>query len=97
MMAARSDKILHADASVFPTYESADLDFFQSILNDILQEYESIGQLSISDRTYLKDKLAVAIFRRAATGDRDYARLKRSAIEAVSPVPLSDPNDGAEP
>jgi hypothetical protein len=100
MMGSKSHKILRADASglpmyddaiSLPVYESKDLDFFQCILNDIVEEFESIGQLSINDKKYLKSKLAVAIFRCADAGDRDYARLKTSAIEAVSAVPFSDP------
>ena len=40
-----------------------------------------------SDKEYLKTQLAVAIFKSAESGDRDYERLKQSAIEAVSAVP----------
>jgi hypothetical protein len=36
-------------------------------------------------------KLATAIFKRAEAGERDYARLRRGAVEAVSAAPPPDP------
>jgi hypothetical protein len=87
MMGANGNRVLHVDASNFPVYDTKDLDLFQSILNNIIEEYESVGYLSKSDKEYLKTQLAVAIFKSAESGDRDYERLKQSAIEAVSAVP----------
>jgi hypothetical protein len=90
MMSANSNKILHVDAGHCPVCDTEDLDYFQRILDDIVDEY-SLGLLPVNDKEYLKAQLAVAIFKSAEAGDRDYARLKRSAIEAVSAVPSSDP------
>jgi hypothetical protein len=87
MMGANSNRVLHVDASNFPVYETKDLDLFQSILNNIVEDYESVGYLSESDKEYLKARLAIAIFQSAESGDRDYERLKQSAIEAVSAAP----------
>jgi hypothetical protein len=87
MMGANSNRVLHVDASNFPVYNSEDLDLFQSILNNIVEEHETVGSLSTSDKEYLKAQLAVAIFKSAESGDRDYERLKQSAIEAVSAAP----------
>jgi len=86
-MGANSNRVLHVDASNFPVYNSEDLDLFQSILNNIVDEHESVGSLSTSDKEYLKARLAVAIFKSAESGDRDYERLKQRAIEAVSGAP----------
>jgi hypothetical protein len=90
-MGANSNKVPHVDARSFQIYDSADLDYFKRILNDILGDYESLDSLSKNDKDNLKAQLAVAIFKSADTGERDYMRLKRSAIEAVSAVPSSDP------
>jgi hypothetical protein len=89
-MGANSNNVLRVDARSFQVYDSADLDYFQRILNDIVDGYESPGSLSKNEKEYLKAQLAVAIFKSADTGERDYTRLKRSAIEAVSAVPSSD-------
>jgi hypothetical protein len=88
-MGANSKKVMHVDTRNFPIYDSEDLDYFQRILNDIMDEHGSRGSLSISEKEYLRVQLAAAIFRSAAAGERDYARLRRSAIEAVA-VPSSD-------
>jgi hypothetical protein len=45
--------------------------------------------MSEKEVLYLRLQLAAALFRCAETGERDYTRLKRSAIEAVSPAPTS--------
>ena len=90
-MGASSHKILHIDARNFPIYDTDDLNYFQSILNDIVGDYESFGPLSINEKEYLRVQLAAAIFKSAEAGERDYARLRRSAIEAVSAVPFSEP------
>ena len=44
-MGANSNRVLHVDASNFPVYDTKDLDLFQSILNNIVEEYESVGSL----------------------------------------------------
>jgi hypothetical protein len=78
-------KVLHEDD--FSIYEAQDLDYFQDILDDIVSEYGTLGSLPLGDIQYLRVQLAAAIFRSAAAGERNYARLKQSAIEAVSAVP----------
>ena len=88
-MGANSNKILHVDTVNLSIYDSNDLTFFQEILDDIFREHECIGSLAANDREYLRAQLAAAIFRTASAGERDYMRLKRSAIEAVSPAPSS--------
>lgn len=90
-MGANSNKVLHVDTTNFPVYDTEDLNYFQGILNDIIDEYKSYDLLSINEREYLKVQLAAAIFRSAEAGERDYALLKRNAIEAVSAVPSSFP------
>ena len=89
-MGANSNRVLHVDARNFPVYDTEDLNFFQRILNDIIDGCESLGSLSVNEREYLRVQLATAIFKSAETGERDYARLKLSAIEAVSAAPSSD-------
>ena len=89
-MGANSNKVLHVDTRNFPVYDTEDLNYFQRILNDIMDEHGSRGSLSVSEKEYLRVQLAAAIFKSAEAGERDYARLKRSAIEAVA-VPSSDP------
>ena len=89
-MGANSNQVLHVDTRNFPTYDTEDLNYFQRVLNDIMDENGSRGSLSVHEKEYLRVQLAAAIFRSAAAGERDYARLKRSAIEAVT-VPSSDP------
>jgi hypothetical protein len=79
-------KVRHDDAN-FSIYDTEDLDYFQDILDDIVSEYGTLGSLPLGDIRYLRVQLAAAIFRSAAAGERDYARLKQSAIEAVSAVP----------
>jgi len=91
-MATNTDKIVRIDARNFPRFGSDDLDYFQRILTDIVGDYEGRGALSVNDREYLKVQLAAALFKRAEDGERDYARLRQSAIEAVSAVPSSDPD-----
>ena len=76
-------KVLHVDTTNFPAYDSEDLNYFQRILNDIMDEPGSLVSLSVKEREYLRVQLAAAIFRCAEAGERDYARLKRSAIAAV--------------
>ena len=88
-MSANSKGALHIDASDFPVYDTEDLNLFQSILDDILKERAS-NYLSAGEREYLRAQLAVAIFKSAGTGERNYARLKQSAIDAVSAVPSSE-------
>jgi hypothetical protein len=78
-----NSKVLHVDATNFPVYDTEDLNYFQGILNEIIDEHEILGLLSIGEKEYLRVKLAAAIFKSAETGERDYTRLKRSAIEAV--------------
>jgi hypothetical protein len=90
-MGANSSKVLHVDTTNFPVYDNDDLNYFQSILNDIVDDNASLNSLSTKEREYLRVQLAAAIFRGAGAGERDYVRLKRSAIEAVSAVPSSDP------
>lgn len=89
MMGANSNVAMHVDLKECPVYDEADLHLFHRILNDIVEEEQSGGVLSANEKAYLKARLAIEIFKRAATGDRDYARLKRGAIEAVSAVPPS--------
>ena len=89
-MAGISNKASHVDPSNYSVYDTSDLEYFQSILNDIMEDYELRGALSLHEREYLKMRLAAAIFKRADEGERDYVRLKHSAIEAVSPVPFPD-------
>jgi hypothetical protein len=86
-MAANSDSVLQYHAGSIPAYDAADLRLFQKVLGDIMEDCESAGSLSISEREYLKKRLAMAIFRSADTGERDYARLRQSAIAAVSAAP----------
>jgi hypothetical protein len=86
-MGANSKMVLHVDAWNYPVYDSADLECFQHVLNDILGDYESLGSLSNNEKAYLKAQLAIAIFKSADSGERDYTQLKQSAIEAVSAVP----------
>lgn len=73
-------------------YQSEDLNYFDFILSDIIGNYQSVGSLSTSEKDYLREKLAAAIFKCAATGERDYTRLRSYALEAVSPAPTSGPN-----
>ena len=89
-MGVNSNRVLHVNEKNHPVYESEDLDFFQRILNDIIDERELTGSLSINEREYLRVQLAAAIFKSAEAGERDYARLRQSAIEAVSAVPSPD-------
>jgi len=89
-MIANSKKVLHVDTTHFPVYGTSDLNYFQSILDDIMIEYGSVGRLSDSDRQNLRVRLAAALFKGAEAGDRDYERLKQRAIEAVSAVPSSE-------
>ena len=88
-MGANSNKVLHVDTTTHPVYDTGVLNYFARILDDILEERGSTGILAHHEREYLKAQLATAIFRSAAGGERDYARLKQDAIEAVS-VPSSD-------
>jgi hypothetical protein len=89
-MGVNSNKVLHVDTSNFPVYDTEDLDYFQRVLNDIMDEHGSRGSLSVSEKEYLRVQLAAAIFKSAEAGERDYTQLKRSAIEAVT-VPSSGP------
>jgi hypothetical protein len=91
-MGANSFRVMHVDARNFPIYDTDDLNFFQKILNDIMNEYGSLGSLSANESEYLRVRLAAALFKCAEAGDRDYQRLKRSAIETVAAVPASDPD-----
>jgi len=88
-MGVKSDKVLNVDARNFPAYDSANLDYFQGILNDILGEYRTLNSLSPDEREHLKARVAAAIFKGAEAGERDYTLLKRGAIEAVSAIPSS--------
>jgi hypothetical protein len=89
-MTANSDQVLHVVARHFPVYRTDDLNYFQGILNDVIEYYESLGSLPAHEKACLKARLAVAIFKSAEAGERDYTRLRRSLIEAVSAVPSSD-------
>ena len=90
-MGANSNKVLHVDTRNFPIYDTEDLDLLSENTRMILSRNDaSGGSLSVSEKEYLKEQLAAAIFRSARAGERDYARLKRSAIDAVA-VPSSDP------
>jgi hypothetical protein len=82
-------EVLHVDAENSPLYDVYDLRYFQSILDEIMGEYGSAPRIPIN-KNDLETQLAAAIFRSAQKGERDHARLKRSAIEAVSAVPSSD-------
>jgi hypothetical protein len=93
-MATNSGKVLNVDTGTITVYDTADLDLFQKILNDIIDEHEDTGVLSVSDQEYLRKKLAVAIFKSAEAGERDYSRLKRRAIAAMSAPPSSYPASG---
>ena len=90
-MVTNSNKVLNVDTGNITVYDTEDLSLFQKILNDIIGDRESLGSLSVSDQEYLRTQLAVAIFKSAEAGERDYSRLKRSAIEAVSAAPPSYP------
>jgi hypothetical protein len=90
-MGAKSKKIARVETRNFPVYDTTDLELFQKVLNDIIHDAASAGSLSIKDREYLRVKLATAIFKRAEAGERDYARLRRGAVEAVSAAPPPDP------
>ena len=46
-MGANSNKVLHVDTRNFPVYDTEDLDYFQRILNDIMDEHGSRGSLSV--------------------------------------------------
>jgi hypothetical protein len=95
-MAANSKGALHVDAYSHSVYNSEDMNYFQNILSDILDSYGSGDTLSLNEREYLKTRLAAAIFKCAEQGERDYMRLKQSAIEAVSATPLTqDPEASA--
>jgi hypothetical protein len=88
-MGASDKKVVYMDASEFPIFESEDLAYLQKILNDITDECAAFGKMSEKEVLYLRLQLAAALFKCAEAGERDYTRLKRSAIEAVSPAPTS--------
>ena len=46
-MGANSNKVLHVDTRNFPAYDTEDLNYFQRILNDIMDEDGSRGSLSV--------------------------------------------------
>ena len=89
-MGANSNQILHVDTRNFPTVDTEDLNYFQIILEDIIEDHEPVSSLPASEREYLRVHLAAAIFKSAESGERDYTQLKRSAIEAVSAAPSSN-------
>ena len=89
-MGATDKKALHVDADNYPVYDAGDIRYFQSIIGEVLDQYGPYGSLSINKKCNLEVILTVAIFRSAQKGERDYAQLKRSAIEAVSAVTSCD-------
>ena len=91
-MGANRSEALHVHPRDLPVYDTDDLKYFYRIVNDIVGDYELLGSLSVHERAHLKARLAIAIFKDAATGERDYMRLKRDAVEAVSAVPSSYPD-----
>jgi hypothetical protein len=85
---ANRNRVLHVDTTNFQVYDTDDLNYFKMILDDIISDGEIFDSLAVKEREYLRMHLAAAIFRAADTGERDYALLKRGAIEAVSAVPF---------
>jgi hypothetical protein len=90
-MASASQTSIRLEAETSTVYDNADVRHLQTILNDIIEECESQGCLSVHEKRYLRTQLAAAVFKSVDAGEQDYARLKQSAIEALSAVPSSDP------
>ena len=79
-------------APASPTYDDSDLRYFQNILKQV---YEELWDQSAAkqDEARLLVSMASALFRCAATGERDYDRLKLSAASAVLNEPGAKPGD----
>ena len=81
-MKAHNVKSWPFDAREISVYDSSDLSYFQQILE---QAYDELWDKSTAKehRAELKARMAIALFVRAANGERDYDRLKQSATAAA--------------
>jgi hypothetical protein len=88
-----SPTIVEIDTSSYPVYDTDDLAYFQRIVDAALADVAARrdGLLDEDEWHALKVRLAVALFKAAEDGERDFETLKSTTIAAVAPA-RSRPN-----
>ena len=85
MSGSASMKVLHVDAAKIGFYETEDLDFFSSVLREIVDDLiiERSPLVAPEHRDSTKARLAIALLHCADRGERDRSRLTRQALAAL--------------
>jgi hypothetical protein len=75
----------HAEATAASAYDSADLAFFDNVLDNLVEELAATGQgpAMNGSRDALRRQLGVKLFECARTGERDYAELRQRILASM--------------
>jgi hypothetical protein len=70
------------------TYDSADLAFFDNVLDRLVEEIATTGGSPVmnGDRDALRRQLATRLFECAQAGERDYVALRESVLSSGLPA-----------
>jgi hypothetical protein len=84
-MPDRSAKVSHANGAVVAQYDSDDLNLFEDIIENILDELSAQGNPLVTpdNEAATRTEPAIPIFKCAETGERSADRLKRHALGAL--------------
>ena len=75
----------HAEATAASAYDSADLAFFDDVLDNLVEELmaESEAPPTAESREALRRQLGVKLFTCARAGERDYGKLRQRVLAGM--------------
>lgn len=75
----------HAEATAASAYDSADLAFFDTMLDNLVEELatESEAPSTAESRDALRRQLGAKLFECARAGERDYAELRQRILASM--------------
>ena len=74
-----------AEPTFAPAYDSADLAFFDNVLDNLLEELAATGQGPAlnGSRDALRRQLGSKLFECACAGERDYVALRQRVLSSI--------------
>ena len=74
-----------AEPTFAPAYDSADLAFFDNVLDNLVEELAATGESSAMNgsRDALRRQLGAKLFECAQAGERDYVALRQRVLSSM--------------
>jgi hypothetical protein len=75
----------HAEATAAYAYDSADLAFFDNVLDNLVEELTAESEVppTTESREALRRQMGAKLFQCALSGDRDYAELRQRVLASM--------------